>query len=479
MNMTMGGFVSAYFSNPVFPVLHLVVAVVAFVQVATWRLRARQKVEALRRNQVVAPEAYQDVVATLSPYETLFDFCSSAFIFVGLLGTMYGFALSLAKFSQESTDFSDLFRALSTSAAGILLSILFNAVTAFFQHWSIAPELERLRQRLARSDASAGVAETLGPALQALVQPLHEVQHSAAVSQYLAQQIAATITKLDGTLRGIHELPALMAQTLQVSAANFQQAVAGVGGIPQEVRAAMVQALQTQWQEYERIAQAALTHLNQIRAEQETLHRETRELPSRIQATMEAAARSYQEHLTELNEEVVRKLHRTAAQALEERERQLTLATHQLNDRAQNLQKIVEDVLQQEQAVIRDTVLQSLGELQKIALSYTDQLRSVERTLPQAVLTEHHHLIGSVAQSGQRVEAAVSRLASQLERLPVEMHSAHTRQLELTMHANAQMVDALRQAAAELVAARPQPGEPAPKPWWQRIRETWRVRPAP
>src|ERR1039457_4824730 len=110
-----------YWDNKSFVYLHSGVLLLAFAVVALsygpFRSIRQALGSSLVRNPRSVPRSESELsrlVAPLEPFAAYFDYCSSAFIFVGLLGTIFGFVSGVPKMTNDNYQFEDILRALST-----------------------------------------------------------------------------------------------------------------------------------------------------------------------------------------------------------------------------------------------------------------------------------------------------------------------------------------------------------------------------
>jgi len=142
----------------------------------------------------------------LSKFDNQFDLCASVFIFIGLIGTIAGFAQSLSRKTSDF-DLAALAHALSTSAFGIIWSILLNVWYSRLQSTRVAPWLEQLRERVAKADP---------------VQELHDAVDS--IKQDMADEFRALQRQAFDTFRQTLDAYSTATERLSGAASTMSQA---------------------------------------------------------------------------------------------------------------------------------------------------------------------------------------------------------------------------------------------------------------
>jgi hypothetical protein len=195
---------------------------------------------------------FRKITAPLDRYDFYFELCSSAFILIGLIGTIYGFASAIPNLTSEGYDFHQFGNALSTSAFGIIWSLLLNALLALYRFLFIDRTVERLRQYQTIEDLGQTIARNMQQVGAEFVPHIKESlerfatasidlsgatkqlvtasQESAQGFRDVAARTAETATKVDQVLRKASKLPDTLTSRLEELFRSASDSVAQSGG---------------------------------------------------------------------------------------------------------------------------------------------------------------------------------------------------------------------------------------------------------
>src|SRR5437763_1989500 len=122
--------ITYYLASPFF-IAHVAVGALALILLARQFLRVRTlrvKSSSLQRITETEFNRYKYRVERFDQY---FDYCASVFIFVGLLGTMYGFIQAIPYLPDPKYDFHHFRDALTVSGSGIVWSVVLMGLVSF------------------------------------------------------------------------------------------------------------------------------------------------------------------------------------------------------------------------------------------------------------------------------------------------------------------------------------------------------------
>ncbi|MGC4052801.1 MAG: MotA/TolQ/ExbB proton channel family protein [Paludibaculum sp.] len=209
------GFIGNYLRQWPFFVLHLATWGIAFKLIWERRLTARDvdPEAAATETGGLTPGQVANRVKQLARYEEYLDLTSSAFVFVGLVGTIAGFTMAFTRGSGQ-LNLAVLAQALSTSAFGICWSLVLNVVSSFLHNRDVAPVLDHLHsaEKYVDLDATAAAADERN---RQFMESL-----STTFASLLAYQIQEPFKDLS---KSIHELESAAA-AVQRSADSMQTA---------------------------------------------------------------------------------------------------------------------------------------------------------------------------------------------------------------------------------------------------------------
>lgn len=228
----------SYFTatNPL-ALLHGLTWVVALGAGFLWHRQVRRLRRTSATVRAINESEYKRLAYPVEKFDAVFDFCASAFILIGLAGTILGFIQAVPHLKEAAYDFSHFRAALAVSAFGIAWSIVLHAAVALYRLAVVAPALETLQSRQsaeqlatmlakALTDVTADIATKLGAGLGSFVVATNRLEAATtalAVSASSAGETfkgasddltrsAASIVDLHNEIRG---LPASIADRLR------------------------------------------------------------------------------------------------------------------------------------------------------------------------------------------------------------------------------------------------------------------------
>src|SRR6266516_3998304 len=155
-------FLGNYFSHsPLFLAAHTAIWCIAVVLTCLLERDRRRLSRALVIESGITEAQVKKITAPLDRYDFYFELCSSAFILIGLIGTIYGFAGAIPNLTNESYDFHEFGNALSTSAFGIIWSLLLNFFLAIYHMLLVDRTIEQLRQHQTIEDLGQTIARNI------------------------------------------------------------------------------------------------------------------------------------------------------------------------------------------------------------------------------------------------------------------------------------------------------------------------------
>ncbi len=458
-------FVQAYLSNGAFPLLHLLIAAAAGYLIVAWRKTAFARIPMAAS---ISPEQYQNAVESLAPFDVYFDFCSSAFIFIGLLGTIGGFFGAVPQLKNENYDFHDVERALATSGIGIVLAILLNAYTSWFYRFGISPRLESARGRIGTSSLQSVISQNLieqasllrvalaqfDRGVQDLTLSMRRIDASISDSTNAVAALSNTTTenavRLEGTIARLDALPNTLGDGIQTVfdqavasfrsiATDFEGVVNSVGGIPVQVHRKMTEALDPQVQT-----------LEALRTEVTGLFDRSKNLPAEMHEAIQAITLQCQRMLQSQNEAFNAELAKKAQQLIESQISLLMKAQHELTQRSDVLKDSFGKVFNEEKTLIHDAIMASMGEMHRLVIAQRDQLREVGASLPDEVLAAHRDLLLKTSKLSGDLVASSDRLAGTLAELPAAFAAAEP--LSANLNEAGKALLSMAQTARDLTA---------------------------
>jgi len=302
-------FLENYFAHSrLFLAAHLGIWCIAIVLFCLLERDRRRLSRSAAGESGVTEAQFKKLTAPLARYDLYFDLCSSAFILIGLIGTIYGFASAIPNLTNEGYDFHEFGNALSTSAFGIIWSLLLNALLALYHILLTDRTVERLRQYQTIEDLGETIARNmqqigaefvphikaslerfaaasidLAGATKQLVTASHE---SAAGFRDVATKTAETATKVDQVLRKATKLPEALTSRLEnlfrsasdsmsLSAGKLTTALGELEGIPEQLQRRLESAFAGQLDQlqaagdrlqmlHERLLQESFAHSTQL-----------------------------------------------------------------------------------------------------------------------------------------------------------------------------------------------------------------------
>ena len=136
-----------YYFQSGFFVAHVIVwaAAAALAFFLLHRVRAlSEKADMLQR---ISEGEFRRYTYPVEKFEQYFDYCASVFIFIGLIGTMYGFIQAVPELQNSKYDFHHFRDALTVSAFGIVWSTVLIGLVSIHHLLFVSPIFEKLLQK--------------------------------------------------------------------------------------------------------------------------------------------------------------------------------------------------------------------------------------------------------------------------------------------------------------------------------------------
>ncbi len=425
---------STYFSNAnaVFVYLHLFVTLACAVLAAFW-LR-----QILRLRQAESPASDSDMsrlIALFDPYAAYFDFCSSAFIFVGLIGTMNGFVNGIPKLRQADYNFADLQRALSTSAVGILCSLLFNSVTGALDFVMLRPRINRLRSQVPENAFESSIREHLNH-IDLTVQRTLETfdRKTTAVTesidawkvaiagtqgeyQKLVEGIKETAGNFTQTYRALVALPENVrsqlesvlrqgSQSLEVVLKEFASSLEGVKTLPGRLE----QSIDQSFFERKKVLDEALAAYRDALAQQATqlldIFEKTDQVPRQVAENLRISSEAAVSALKSAQEPFLDELRKAVRSSVQDQITLLGATAAELRNDASTLQSKWSDLLDREKVAMQDAMVSALQKSTEVVDRHRENLMRIESALPESLSAVFTMLIQETQQATRSLNAA-------------------------------------------------------------------------
>jgi hypothetical protein len=454
-----------YLENHVFVWMHAAVLAVALAVLAMWYA----EVIKIRRQKPPASETlFRRMIAPLEPYAQYFDFCSSAFIFVGLLGTISGFIKGIPDLRQFDYSFRDIQRALSTSGAGILLSLLYNALTLVLDLLFARPVLNTMRAAVEGDALELSVREHLGRIDTTLVSTMETFRTStenvtATVREWndkigsvrqeygeIAAQIKVTGEQFASTYEALRQLPGAIRSDLESVFSDSRKSLKAVlDSIEGSLRAlealpgTVERGLDDSFAQRKRVLDEALAEYRRVMDQQrqrlDEIYAQTSEIPRKLSETLEVGGRKNVDILQASLTPFLEELRRTARSAVEEQMVVLGEAAGKLQRSAGELQSRWDAVLAREQQALSDAMANALMDAARLVEQQRENLLRIEAGLPDSLArtfteliqrtqdssralvdatAEQNRATAAVREATRSMDAALAEIAALLRRTP-------------------------------------------------------------
>lgn len=466
----------AYFSNEPFPALHGILVAFSLFLFFRWVGELESARRRLRSETLHNEERVRRVLAPLARFDTYFDFCSSGFIFIGLLGTVFGFIRAIPLLNSKDYRFHDLSGALATSGAGIILALSFNFLTTIVHAFRLGPTL---RSVLAQ-DSASWLESTLSDHLQRLSKLLEQnlggltgalteldksvVEVTGALRESMTQQteLASATAKNTTEIAEIHarlkQIPKAvlkgLEQVFEGAAASLagtigplKKAAASLEAVPVEIQTGLQKAFKTQLSEleqafrgenaerqrtfethtaglrsslevYETTARAlrdeTIQVLRNIAAKVEEVFARTKTAPQEFGQEVRKFSDAYVGALREQHGHLIEELRRVGAATIHDQVQLLNEACNALARHAAVVRNAYETSFQEERAAIREAVIESLREMAKIIDAHRQSLHEVQSTLPAEVREAQQEVLEKTARLAEEVAAAAGMFRKEM-----------------------------------------------------------------
>ncbi len=411
-------FVEHYLYHFPFQLLHLAVWIFALLQL---RAAFHSRKECERKytdREAISRDTVELCERKIKKYDGTLEMCASLFIFVGLTGTIYGFAVSVPRLSHEAYTFEDLARALSTSAFGILWSVLLVVVKTVVHDAPANRFLDAMRQFRSQEPLEQ-IVERLGTAISG---PLREavdgfagaVETFTRILDELRESMTGAVTSLDRTSRAV------------------ENALAGINDVVKETRSlSAVLAKQL-----DAVFRDAAIRLDGVLARVSLFINELAQLPDRTLATVTAAADSLTSRLDDAQGRF--------------------LAT--LRELEGSIRHTAQDLLQQMQAAF-DAAQALPANVAAEAVEATKQYLAHWREQHEAALAELRRVgadtadaqLKAVTEALDLLRKGIERLESVPEQLSLKLIAASERYLKHLEDRHQQWLEELRRTGREVV----------------------------
>jgi uncharacterized protein YoxC len=239
-------FCANYFSeSPAFYTAHSIIAILAVALFWELERRCRTVSATAAAGRTITETEYEDAVLPLESFQSYFELCAASFIFVGLVGTIYGFAVAIPSLRDPNYNFMGLANALSTSAFGILWSTILSFLVSLHDWYRVQPVKALLREQVEAELLTKALAEVLGQ-LRDIPSDMREVlktyDKAGASLREMAEQLAAAGSSATKVFDGLGERAAgLVEQSnglvrdLQTTMEQFAAAAANLQNLPQGI----------------------------------------------------------------------------------------------------------------------------------------------------------------------------------------------------------------------------------------------------
>jgi hypothetical protein len=463
----MADILSLYLQNRLYVVLHALVGALGCGLLAIWQVRLnRARGEAVARPPRSDVEFHR-IVDPMGTFDTWFDFCSSAFIFVGLLGTILGFASAIPFInsldSQDERFMLEVRRAMATSGAGILLSIAFNLLVLALEAATVRPFVEGLRRNLQGSDLELSIKEhieantrilsaALGEfrtGIQAVVESVDRWNTNVGALlvgfDEISRNIQATAERFAETYRELQKLPGELtgrfreifdegAASLAASLHRMEEAVGRLERLPGRVERAIDESFERRRQALDEIAARQAQGLESafssyVNVVEEALEKYRGTLTAQGDAVQTALATlsgvpaelaeklrlAHQAHLAAAdvhNQESLEQFRQKARAIVETQIRELVAAAQRLEDEGKGLRGNWEKIYEEDREALREAIRLSLQEATELVDRQRENLAKIEGAWPEGMAATFEQLIGEMRKAVAALNQAVVALAA-------------------------------------------------------------------
>lgn len=356
----LGPFWSNYVAYFPFQFAHLLIGLLAIGWIVLARVQHAHLRPHILRTEPISPNEVDRYKAELSRFDGRLETCAATFILIGLVGTIYGFAAAVPRLHQETYRFEELSQALSTSALGIIWSVVLIVVKGVAVDRPAGRLLVHVRTRQMHDPLERSIpqlaAQLAGPfreslevfakAAEGLTSAMSEFNASStgAAQSFskVAQQVGETAHKVDLVLQQTAGLPGALAARLNEvfdgTAIRLQELLEGLTrsatellGISEGVATAIREASEAHIRQLESVLASYATSLEKLEAATavslaglvERLDEAVTRHASAVASLQNAVTNAVREQLAELArgfklyEQSVGKVQEGAVQALE------------------------------------------------------------------------------------------------------------------------------------------------------------------
>jgi hypothetical protein len=430
----MGSVFSNYWAraNSTFVVLHSLVAFLCLLLLISWLWRVFK----LRTAGLPDSDgALNRLLAPLEPYGSYFDFCSSAFIFVGLIGTMNGFVNGIPELRRADYDFADLQRALSTSAAGILWSLIFNLITFALDFALLRPLLAPMRANIRGDALESSIRRHLSQIDSTLLRTLETFDRSTAgvkesidawglkidTTQTEYQKIADGIKETAGnfmqTYKALLGLPEIvreqLAQVFQQSSASLKvvldeiiTSLASLTELPKQVETSLDQSFAERKSVLDQALAAYRDSLEQQSQQLKAIFEKTDDVPLRIGETLKMSGEANVALIKATLEPFLENLREAVRRTVQDQILILASTSSDLKTNAGDLRNKWTELLDREKVAMRDAMVSALQESIKIVDQQRENLLRLESALPESLSATFTTLIQETQQASRALTDA-------------------------------------------------------------------------
>ena len=425
-----------YLENWFFVKLHIAVAVLSVGILLAW-FRDLWRIRNSARVSAVSDSVANQLVESLAVYPAWFDYCSSAFIFVGLLGTMNGFVKAMAYLRVQDYDFKDIQVALSTSAMGIVWAVLFSCAVLVAEYLFGRPTLSYLRRGNEGERAEASLQAQLGRIEKALIETLSEFRRSTgevvlAVDGWkeridslgqkytaIASGILTTAEQFKETYIALTALPERvrkeLAAVFREGRDSFSTTLNSIKGslksfesVPGKIERGIDESFAKRKQVVEAALQRYTEELDKQRLALAEVYAKTDTVPLRIAEVLKTGTETSVILMEKAHQEFLARLASAVRSTVEDQIEIIGEASGKLRLTTSQLRESWERVLADERGALRDAIAAALEEVNAVVENQREQLLKLESTLPESLATTFTSLIVELKESVRLLDAAVN-----------------------------------------------------------------------
>jgi hypothetical protein len=348
--------------------------------------------------------------------------------------------------ANENYQFDDILRALSTSAVGIMLALVFNFVTIALDHFLLRPVLNGMRLHLQGDALEASIREHLGRLENTLVGTLTSfnsgvTQVTAALDawnstsqQILASQartsaeIAATHKGFVDTHQALLELPGAVGRQLS---AVFSDASASMAATLKRIKAALEafeklpekveQGIDNSFQQRQAAIEQALSRYRESIESQRTsldeLYAKLRALPVDVAESLGQSSARLVALMEESHKSFLESLKTAVRTTVEDQSARLGALAGQMDLNAGTLRERWDAALVAEQQSFEGAVTSALNASIQAVEQHRARLLALESTLPESLATTFHQLIGETQAATQSLNEAVRQQQASMSQI--------------------------------------------------------------